>query len=76
MITYSSGNHGLALARSGRLLGARVTVILPVGTPRAKRERMLAEGAELVEIDAGSEERRATAERIADGARHGTRAAV
>ena len=65
VITYSSGNHGLALTRSGRLLGARVTVVLPTTTPLAKRDRMLAEGAELVELDAGSEERRAHAEALA-----------
>ena len=65
VITYSSGNHGLALARSARLLGASAIVVLPVGTPRAKRDRMLAEGAELIEIDAGSEERRARAEALA-----------
>jgi threonine dehydratase len=65
VITYSSGNHGLALSRSARLLGASATVVLPTNTPRAKRDRMLAEGAELVEIDAGSEERRAHAEALA-----------
>jgi threonine dehydratase len=65
VITYSSGNHGLALARAARLLGARATVVVPLGTPLAKRDRMLAEGAELIEIDAGSEERRARAEALA-----------
>jgi threonine dehydratase len=65
VITYSSGNHGLALSRSARLLGVRATVVLPTGTPRAKRDRMVAEGAQLVEIDAGSEERRARAEALA-----------
>jgi threonine dehydratase len=65
VITYSSGNHGLAVARSARLTGARATVVLPAGTPRVKRDRMLAEGAELVEIAAGSETRRAHAEAIA-----------
>jgi threonine dehydratase len=65
VITYSSGNHGLALSRAARLLGTRVTVIVPVGTPLAKRDRMLAEGAELIEIEAGSEERRARAEALA-----------
>jgi threonine dehydratase len=65
VITYSSGNHGLAVARSARLLGARATVVLPTTTPSAKRDRMRAEGAELLELDAGSEERRAHAEAIA-----------
>jgi threonine dehydratase len=65
VITYSSGNHGLALSRSARILGAQATVVLPTGTPLAKRDRMLAEGARLVEIDAGSEERRARAEAMA-----------
>ncbi len=65
VITYSSGNHGLAVARSARLLGTRATVILPADTARAKRDRMVVEGAELVEIAAGSEERRARAEALA-----------
>lgn len=65
VITYSSGNHGLAVARSARLLGARATVVLPTTTPDAKRDRMRAEGAELIELDAGSEERRAYAEGLA-----------
>src|SRR5438093_1097627 len=61
----AGGNHGLALSRAARLLGARATVVVPLGTPLAKRNRMLAEGAELIEIDAGSEERRARAEALA-----------
>jgi len=65
VITYSSGNHGLALSRAARLLGTRATVVVPIGTPLAKRDRMLAEGAELIEIDAGSEERRARTEALA-----------
>ena len=66
VITYSSGNHGLALSRSARLLGTRAVVVIPSGTPRAKRDRMTAEGAELVENDGGSEQRRAQAEALAD----------
>jgi threonine dehydratase len=65
VITYSSGNHGLAVTRSARLLGTHATVVLPTTTPRAKRDRMRAEGAELVELDSGSEERRAHAEQLA-----------
>jgi threonine dehydratase len=65
VITYSSGNHGLAVSRSARLLGARATVVLPTTTPAAKRDRMRAEGAELVELEAGSEDRRAYAEAMA-----------
>lgn len=65
VITYSSGNHGLALSRSARLLGTRASVVLPVGTPAAKRDRMLAEGAVLIVVDGGSEARRAHAEALA-----------
>jgi threonine dehydratase len=65
VITYSSGNHGLAVSRSARLTGTRATVVLPITTPRAKRDRMVAEGATLVELDAGSEERRAYTEQLA-----------
>jgi threonine dehydratase len=67
VITYSSGNHGLAVSRSARLRGGRATVVAPVGTPKAKADRMRAEGAELIELDAGSEERRAYTEALARG---------
>src|SRR3972149_4847282 len=65
VITYSSGNHGLAVSRSARLLGSHATVVVPLGTPRVKTDRMLAEGAALIELDAGSEERRARTEALA-----------
>jgi threonine dehydratase len=65
VITYSSGNHGLAVSRSARLMGSHATVVVPVGTPRAKTDRMRAEGADLIELDAGSEERRAHTEALA-----------
>src|SRR5260221_13703460 len=36
VLTYSSGNHGQAVALSGRLLGAPVTVGMPADAPAGK----------------------------------------
>jgi threonine dehydratase len=36
VITYSSGNHGQAMALAAQLLGARAVVVMPETTPRVK----------------------------------------
>ena len=36
VLTYSSGNHGQAVALAGRLLGAPVTVVMPADAPAVK----------------------------------------
>jgi threonine dehydratase len=36
VITYSSGNHGQAMALAARLLGVRAVVVMPVTAPRVK----------------------------------------
>jgi len=36
VITYSSGNHGQAMALAARLLGARAVVVMPETAPRVK----------------------------------------
>ncbi len=65
VITYSSGNHAQGVARAARLLGAPAVVVMPDDAPAIKRERVAADGAEIVTVGPASEERRERAEAIA-----------
>ncbi len=48
VITASAGNHGLAVAWAGRLLGVSVVVVAPRGTPKTKLEGIAQYGAEVI----------------------------
>ena len=65
MITYSSGNHGQAMACTARLLGAPAVVVMPTTAPAVKVEGARAYGAEVVFCGTTTIERRLEAERIA-----------
>ncbi len=65
VITYSSGNHAQGVARAARLLGAPAVVVMPSDAPTIKRDRVAADGAEIVTVGTGSEERQAVAESLA-----------
>ena len=65
VVAYSSGNHAQGVASAARLCGMRATIVMPADAPRAKRERTLALGAEIVPYDRDTEDRAAIAERIA-----------
>jgi threonine dehydratase len=65
VITYSSGNHAQGVARAARLLGAPAVVVMPSDAPAIKRERVAADGAEIVVVGTASDERQAAAEQIA-----------
>ena len=52
VITCSTGNHGAAVAYAARLFGMRATVFLPEGANPAKRARIAALGARIVESGA------------------------
>jgi threonine dehydratase len=64
VVAYSSGNHAQGVAAAAALLGMRATIVMPSDAPRAKRERTLALGAEIVSYDRNSEDRAAIAARI------------
>ena len=51
VLTFSSGNHAQAMALAGRLLGARVVVVMPEDAPAAKIEGTRGYGAEVVLYD-------------------------
>jgi len=65
VITFSSGNHAQGVARAARLLGAPAVIVMPSDAPAIKRERVAADGAEIVIVGTASEERRERAEAIA-----------
>ena len=57
VLTYSSGNHAQAVALSGRLLDAPVTVVMPEDAPRAKRAATEGYGARVVPYDPAVQKR-------------------
>jgi threonine dehydratase len=62
VITYSSGNHGQAVALAARTLGAPAVVVMPTTAPRIKIEGAQRYGAEIILEGTTSLERRARAE--------------
>jgi threonine dehydratase len=62
VVTYSSGNHGQAVARSAQLLGIPAVVVMPTHAPALKIEKTRAYGAEVILAGATSLERMARAE--------------
>lgn len=61
VVTYSSGNHAQAVARSARLLGIRAVICMPDNAPRVKVEGVQRDGAEIVFTGPDSDERHAMA---------------
>jgi threonine dehydratase len=62
VITYSSGNHGQALALAARSLGAPAVVVMPTTAPKIKADGARAFGAEVIFAGTTSADRRARAE--------------
>jgi threonine dehydratase len=65
VITYSSGNHGQAVALAARELGAPAVVVMPTTAPAIKVEGAKGFGAEVIFEGTTSLHRRARAEAIA-----------
>ena len=65
VITYSSGNHGQAVALAARETGSPAVVVMPTTAPRIKVEGAKGFGAEVVFEGTTSLHRRARAESIA-----------
>lgn len=65
VITYSSGNHGQAVALAARELGAKAVIVMPTTAPKIKVEGARGFGAEVVFEGTTSLHRRARAEAIA-----------
>ena len=65
VITYSSGNHGQAVAISARAVGVPAVVVMPTTAPAVKVEGAKSFGAEVVFAGTTTLHRRAKAEEIA-----------
>lgn len=70
VITYSSGNHGQAVALSAKLFGTRATVVVPEDTNPYKIAAAEAYGATIVKHGFTSNERRAEAYALAKAHGH------
>lgn len=69
VVTYSSGNHGQAVAYAARALGTTAVVVMPRNAPNVKFAATEGFGAEIVLVGPASSERQAKAEELA--AQHG-----
>jgi len=65
VITYSSGNHGQAVALAGSRLGAPAVIVMPTTTPAIKVEGVKRWGGEAIFEGTTSNDRRARAEKEA-----------
>ncbi len=65
VVAFSSGNHAQGVAAAARLLGMPCVIVMPSDAPRAKRERTVALGAEVILYDRLREDREAIAAAIA-----------
>jgi threonine dehydratase len=65
VITYSSGNHAQAIARSAKLLGMPAVIVMPQDAPSIKLAATRSHGAEVVMYDRYREDREAIGRRIA-----------
>ncbi len=57
--TYSSGNHGQAVALAARLIGSRAVIVMPADAPPEKMEAARSYGAEVVTYDRYTQDREA-----------------
>jgi threonine dehydratase len=57
VVTYSSGNHGQAIACAAAALGLRATVVMPADAPAIKREATEFWGAEIIPYNRETESR-------------------
>lgn len=64
ILTYSSGNHGQAVALACRLLGASAVVIMPRNATAVKRCAVEGYGARVVEYDPATQRREDVAEEL------------
>jgi threonine dehydratase len=64
VITYSSGNHGQAVAIAAESKGIAATIVMPADAPASKLAATRAHGARIVTYDRATEDREAIALRI------------
>jgi threonine dehydratase len=64
VVTFSSGNHGQAVALVGRILGIPTTVVMPADAPAVKRQATEGYGANVIAYDSQSASREQIASRL------------
>lgn len=65
VVTYSSGNHGQAVAIAAEAVGIAATIVMPTDAPASKLAATRAHGARIVTYDRSTEDREAIGLRIA-----------
>lgn len=65
VVTYSSGNHGQAVAIAAESLGIPASIVMPADAPALKLAATRAHGARIVTYDRAAEDREAIARQIA-----------
>ena len=65
VITYSSGNHGQAVALAAKLMGVKAVIVMPTTAPKVKVEGARGFGAEVTFAGTTSLDRKVRAEEIA-----------
>jgi threonine dehydratase len=65
VVTYSSGNHGQAIACAAAALGIPATIVMPSDAPAIKRDTTAFWGAKIIPYDRATENREAIAQNIA-----------
>jgi threonine dehydratase len=66
VVTYSSGNHGQAVAIAAASLGIRATIVMPADAPKLKLEATRGYGGQVITYDRSTEDREAIGQRIAN----------
>ncbi len=64
--TFSSGNHGQAIARAAQALGVTATIVMPLDAPKAKRNAAASYGARIITYDRQTEDREQVARELAE----------
>jgi threo-3-hydroxy-L-aspartate ammonia-lyase len=64
VVAHSSGNHAIAVAHAGAVLGIRTVIVMPHDAPVVKIDRTRALGAEVVLVGGASSERVARADEL------------
>jgi len=64
VVTFSSGNHGQAIARAAQPLGVTATIIMPLDAPKAKRNAAASYGARIIPYDRETEDREQVAQAL------------
>lgn len=66
VITFSSGNHGQAIALAAKLLGVKAVIVMPKDAPEMKVAATQGYGGEVVRYDRYAEDPAVVVQRIAD----------